>query len=724
MRRASLLPFRCSTASGGSVNATHFSAPSFIRALSLNDENLAAKAAGAAPSFFAVITEDKRLLTYGAPPASSGSSGDASAAACPQLGDRTLEKRGIAMTRMVLPSAGSGSSSAAGAAAAGAGAAEPQHLLIAADKFGDVTAFPDPAVGARKRMLLGHTGSIVTALAGSVDGKFLLSADREERIRVSHFPATYLVAGFCLGHTRFVTGMHLLRRPLPLPACAVTAPSPAASAAGAGGEAAVSVRPASYAVGEVLVSAGADGTLRAWHWRSSTLLHSLYLTAGEDVHYPGDVALPRTAATPGATAAAAAAGSSASAAGVVDGGEDGSAAVVGADGLCAPSARYGAVASAGAHVDASMNRTENTDAAPGDGSAEVAAAAAADGVAAPVDEDADEDADGAVAGDSGSGAGAAAGAGAGAGAGGKSSGAAAGSTSSAAAPGVIPKAWAAGASARHSTPPLLPGPVSECPRTGLLATIVDGEHAVRLVTLAAPAGQCDHVPVPRSNDPADDLLGLCSPELQPAVPATGRTLPQVQLQQVSVLRLPFRPLTAQFLEPPAGADAAGGSAAASAFLLLAEFKPSAAIAAAGASSGAAGGAAAPAAATLASDIKGFTLAVFELAPAAGSSGDGWRSRRLPDAEVAARFPLVASVSAGLASVPLSASVRPAPLQGGSKPAADPGAGVAAAEALAALRSNQFAASLEEYDKHWAAYHPRDPADAQKKKKARKGEGEE
>lgn len=288
---------------------------------------------------------------------------------------------------------------------------------------------------------------------------------------------------------------------------------------------------------------------------------------------------------------------------------------------------------------------------------------------------------------------------------------------------MIPKAWTAGVTARHSSPPLLPGPLSECPRTGLLATIVDGEHAVRLIAVQAPAGQCDHVRVPRSNDPADDLLSLCSPELQPAVPATGRTLPQVQLQQVSVLRLPFRPLTAQFLAPPTdAAGSAAGSSSGSSFLLLAEFKPSAAITAAAgaASSGGAGAAEASAAATLASDVKGFTLSVFELAPESA----GWRSRRLPDAEVAARFPLVASVSAGLASVPLSASVRPAPLQGGSKPAADPGAGVAAADALAALRSNQFAASLEEYDKHWTAYHPRDAADGQKKKKARKGDGEE
>ena len=40
-------------------------------------------------------------------------------------------------------------------------------------------------------------------------GKFIITCDRDEKIRVSHYPNAYNIHNFCLGHTDFVTSMAL-----------------------------------------------------------------------------------------------------------------------------------------------------------------------------------------------------------------------------------------------------------------------------------------------------------------------------------------------------------------------------------------------------------------------------------------------------------------------------------------------------------------------------------
>lgn len=56
------------------------------------------------------------------------------------------------------------------------------------------------------QQLLGHTASLITGLALSPhNDTFLLSADRDEKVRVSHFPKTFDIQGFLLGHGKFVT---------------------------------------------------------------------------------------------------------------------------------------------------------------------------------------------------------------------------------------------------------------------------------------------------------------------------------------------------------------------------------------------------------------------------------------------------------------------------------------------------------------------------------------
>eukprot|EP01027_Heterolobosea_sp_BB2_P016506 GEZU01023503.1.p1 GENE.GEZU01023503.1~~GEZU01023503.1.p1 ORF type:complete len:486 (+),score=140.78 GEZU01023503.1:105-1460(+) len=90
---------------------------------------------------------------------------------------------------------------------------------------------------ASNRPLLGHL-AIISNVAITEDDKYFLTADRDAKIRVSHYPDTYDIEMFCLGHTELVTSMHLLRgMPAPL-----------------------------------LVSGAADNTLRAWNYITGKLL--------------------------------------------------------------------------------------------------------------------------------------------------------------------------------------------------------------------------------------------------------------------------------------------------------------------------------------------------------------------------------------------------------------------------------------------------------------------
>lgn len=602
--------------------------------------------------------------------------------------------------------ASTAASGGAGAAAAAPPAAE--AVLIASDKFGDAFAFPDPDVGSKKRWLLGHTGSIVTALAGSLDSRFLLSADREERIRVSHFPAAYNVESFCLGHTRFVTALHVLRQGVPLPGwgaaspAAAEAPSPAASssasaassssaadasapfpsaaAAVASADAvAAAQHAAAYAPGELLVSAGAEGALRLWHWRSGTLLHTVYLQPGEDIVYAKGVTLRRHTLPPlngavsgGASAVGSGSGAPApvSSSGPLPLDDDG---------------QYGCLSAVGSHADSDMNRMENSDEAEmaSSSSAADASSAAASSAAASVAGEAEAAADSAAADAAAETADAGSSAGAGAGA---LDGVEAVPGGAASVSGkVIPKAWEGSerpqGSARHATPPVLPGEVHECGATGLLATVVDGEHAVRL--LGVGAGELgDAIPAPRSNAPAS-LTSQCSPGL--AATVIGDRLPQARLSQVAVLRTPFRPLALRFLGSghASAAPAADAAAAGAVTHLLLGYAERQGEAAAEAS---------------------FRLAVVRLRQAAGAVS----AARLSDEEVAAQFPLVAAANTRLADIPLSAGVATATHGSGvgssKAPAAAAPAPAEAPEVL--VRSNAFAASLEEYDKHWNVYKPR------------------
>ncbi|ESW34444.1 hypothetical protein PHAVU_001G153300 [Phaseolus vulgaris] len=81
-----------------------------------------------------------------------------------------------------------------------------------ADKFGLVWVVDlDPPLRDKKPSpLLSHYCSIITSLEFSPDGRFILSADRDFKIRVTCFPekplnGAHQIQSFCLGHTEFVS---------------------------------------------------------------------------------------------------------------------------------------------------------------------------------------------------------------------------------------------------------------------------------------------------------------------------------------------------------------------------------------------------------------------------------------------------------------------------------------------------------------------------------------
>ncbi|TYK26215.1 tRNA (guanine-N(7)-)-methyltransferase non-catalytic subunit wdr4 [Cucumis melo var. makuwa] len=100
-----------------------------------------------------------------------------------------------------------------------AAAISPNGLHVCfADKFGviwvvDLDGGVDgnqPLVSKKAMSLLSHYCSIITSLKFSLDGRFLVSADRDFKIRVTTFPTKPVneareIQSFCLGHTDFVS---------------------------------------------------------------------------------------------------------------------------------------------------------------------------------------------------------------------------------------------------------------------------------------------------------------------------------------------------------------------------------------------------------------------------------------------------------------------------------------------------------------------------------------
>ncbi|OSD04707.1 WD40 repeat-like protein [Trametes coccinea BRFM310] len=136
------------------------------------------------------------------------------------------------------------------------------QTIVVSDKFGDVFSYPlhpDPTPvsstsqpGASKRgsltahenpsngtLILGHA-SMLTSYLLTADEQYIITADRDEHIRVSWFPKGYVIERYCLSHEKFVSALHI--------------PSFKSS---------------------VLVSGGGDPMLKVWDWMSGKLVSEI-----------------------------------------------------------------------------------------------------------------------------------------------------------------------------------------------------------------------------------------------------------------------------------------------------------------------------------------------------------------------------------------------------------------------------------------------------------------
>eukprot|EP00250_Pteridium_aquilinum_P026352 c32884_g1_i1 orf=234-1517(+) len=142
--------------------------------------------------------------------------------------------------------------------------------LLYADKFGVIYAVSTKAhedqLDSRGGLcepvqLLAHCCSIITSLKCSADGRFIVTADRDFKIRISVFPQNPLrgaheIEGFCLGHSSFVSCVAFVGEDLAT---------------------------------QLLVSGGGDGTVRLWEIETAKLLDTFDVTQEAGVGL-GDVA--------------------------------------------------------------------------------------------------------------------------------------------------------------------------------------------------------------------------------------------------------------------------------------------------------------------------------------------------------------------------------------------------------------------------------------------------
>lgn len=45
----------------------------------------------------------------------------------------------------------------------------------------------------------------------SKDGRYILTVDRDEKLRISHYPQTFVIKNFCFGHSGFINSVIILK---------------------------------------------------------------------------------------------------------------------------------------------------------------------------------------------------------------------------------------------------------------------------------------------------------------------------------------------------------------------------------------------------------------------------------------------------------------------------------------------------------------------------------
>jgi len=189
--------------------------------------------------WLAVSREDKSLSLY---TYNKNSSSDSIKELYPTVTYK-LAKRARCLSFASVPSSSSSST-------------DELNVIIAGDLSGDAYAFPlvsaatNDSDKSTRRLLLGHTASILTGLnvvPSSLNHnkqqkeQFILTSDRDEKIRITNFPQTYNINGYLLGHTSFISTMDAI------------------STTNAVGSSESSSRP-------LCITGSGDGTVRLWNY--------------------------------------------------------------------------------------------------------------------------------------------------------------------------------------------------------------------------------------------------------------------------------------------------------------------------------------------------------------------------------------------------------------------------------------------------------------------------
>ncbi|XP_029434462.1 tRNA (guanine-N(7)-)-methyltransferase non-catalytic subunit WDR4 isoform X3 [Rhinatrema bivittatum] len=118
-----------------------------------------------------------------------------------------------------------------------------EDRIFVADKSGDVYSFAIAEPQKKGQLELGHL-SMLLDVAVSPDDKYIITADRDEKIRVSLLKAPHNIASFCLGHREFVSRILVLPN-----------------------------------AGNLLLSSSGDSTLRLWEYEEGREVQCCDLTS-------------------------------------------------------------------------------------------------------------------------------------------------------------------------------------------------------------------------------------------------------------------------------------------------------------------------------------------------------------------------------------------------------------------------------------------------------------